>query len=73
MAASVPTCSSSSYSIRWEPTRGWSTTMVALTVIRIVGTARNHPEFVWIPFEHRGPRARERTGTVPAMVPGTPG
>jgi hypothetical protein len=49
--ATVPTFTPNADNTVWTPS-GLTSTMLALVGIHIVGTVQDHPEFVWITYEH---------------------
>lgn len=51
MTATVPEYTPNSTNTEWKAT-GTATLDLALTGIHIVGTVQNHPEFIWITYEH---------------------
>ena len=51
MEAQVPTYTANADNTQWTLS-GAETTTLALVGVHIVGTVQNHPEFVWITFEH---------------------
>ena len=51
MEATVPTYTANSTNTEWTPS-GTTTLTLALVGMHIVGTVQNHPEFVWITYEH---------------------
>lgn len=51
MEAEIPTYTPSSSNTEWKPS-GTTTKTLALVGMHVVGTVQNHPEFVWITYEH---------------------
>lgn len=49
--AQIPTFTPNADNTVWTPS-GSTTTTLALVGMHIVGTVQNHPEFVWITYEH---------------------
>lgn len=52
LEAYVPTYTADAANTTWTPTGDSETMTLALIGMHVVGTVRNHPEFVWATFEH---------------------